>query len=90
MYRLSDRIEFIFRRFSGSPIDKSQAWWTSLKAALNTRNDLTHPKQKTEVSKEAVESALIAIISALDALYKAVYKKPYPPAVRGLASRMEF
>ena len=90
MYRLTDHIEFIFRRFFGNAIDKSQGWWVNLKAALNTRNDLIHPKQQTEVSKGAVEAALKAIIQTLGALYKAVYRRPYPPSTRGLNSTMDF
>ncbi len=90
IYRLTDRIEFIFRRFSGSPIDKSEKWWGDLKTALVTRNELTHPKQQAKVNILAVESALKAIIQSLDALYRAVYKKPYPPGPRGLDSTMTF
>lgn len=90
IFRLTDRIEFIFRRFSGKPIDKSALWWSSLKSALQTRNELTHPKEKTEIQQEAVENALLAIISTLDNLYKAVYKRPYPPTTRGLDSQMTF
>jgi hypothetical protein len=90
IFRLTDRIEFIFRKFSGKPIDKTAVWWSKLKTALATRNELTHPKEKTEIQVEAVESALLAIISTLDNLYRAVYKKPYPPMNRGLDSNMTF
>lgn len=90
IYRLTDRIEFIYRKFSGVPIDKSQKWWIALKAALSIRNELTHPKQETHISEEAIRSALLAIIETIDAIYRGVYRRPYPPAARGLNSSLTF
>lgn len=37
MYRLEDRYEFLYRRFSGAPVDKSSSWWPRLKASLAGR-----------------------------------------------------
>jgi hypothetical protein len=90
MWRLTDRMEFLFRRFSGAPLDKQEPWWGHLKAALNLRNDLAHAKQNILVSEIAVEQALKAVVDALDTLYRAVYRKPFPTAKRGLNSKMNF
>lgn len=90
MYRLTERIEFLYRRFSGEPLDKDQAWWGKLKTALSTRNELSHPKQHTPVTGQAVEQALQSILDALDAVYRGIYKKRYPARNRGLNSKMTF
>jgi hypothetical protein len=90
MYRLNERVEFIHRRFSGAPLDKTQAFWSQFKTALSLRNELTHPKQQTVLKEEAVAQALESILAVLDAIYRAVYKKPYPARKRGLASKMTF
>src|SRR6266849_4061023 len=44
MYRLEDRMEFLFSRFSRSPLDKQSSWWGQLQAAFLARNSLSHPK----------------------------------------------
>jgi hypothetical protein len=90
MYRLTERVEFLHRRFSGSPLDKSQPYWSQLKAALCSRNELTHPKQQTVMNDEAVKQALQSILDTLEAIYQAIYKKPYPARNRGLDSTMTF
>ncbi len=90
MYRLTERIEFLYHRFSGERLDKNLAWWGQLKAALNTRNDLSHPKQHTLVTEKSVEQALQSILDALNAIYQGIYKKPYPARNRALNSKMSF
>lgn len=90
MYRLEDRVQFLHRRFSGVAIDKSAGWWSSLKAGLDLRNKLTHPKEVPVIVESQTRQALEAIIETLDSLYKAIYKTPYPPARRGLQSSMLF
>lgn len=90
MYRLTERIEFIYRRFSGQPIDRTQPWWSRLKEGLAARNELSHPKQHTEITEELVDRSLQTILEALDAIYSAIYAKPYPLRKRGLTSTMTF
>lgn len=90
IYRLTERVEFLHRRFSGSPLDKSLSCWSQLKAGLACRNELTHPKQQTVVNYESVHQALQSILDTLDVIYQAIYKKPYPARNRGLDSTMTF
>ncbi len=88
--RLEDRIEFLYVRFSGAPMDKSARWWANLGAATKLRNELTHVKTVPKVSANAVQQAIEAIIGVLDALYNALYATKFPPASRGTKSRMNF
>ena len=90
MYRLEDRIQFLYRRFSGNPFDKDSLWWNNLKAGINTRNKLTHPKEMIPIPESMVKNSIQSIIDALDTLYKAIYNREYPPARRGLHSTMSF
>ena len=90
MHRLQDRMEFLFRRFSKNPLDKRSSWWGQLQAAFFARNSLSHPKAISNLTCSAVERALQSVIDALEALYKAVYKKPFPPQARGLDSTLDF
>jgi hypothetical protein len=89
-YRLTDRVEFLFARFSTTPIDKTESWWPKLRSAIQVRNQLTHPKQHSEITQQMVADAIKAIIDCLDALYQAIYSKAYPRGKRGLASTMNF
>ena len=64
MYRLEERFEFLYKRFSSKDLDKSAGWWTRLKGAMNHRNQLVHPKQPTSTTVEIAESAMESIIDA--------------------------
>lgn len=90
MARLEDRIEFLHVKFSGKPVDKGSVWWSRLNAATNLRNQLTHAKDIPVVTPHSVRSAIQAIIDALEALYQAIYRRSFPPANRGLQSRLNF
>lgn len=90
MVRLEDRVEFLHRRFSGSLIDHSETWWGALGAAVKLRNELTHPKGVPVITEPAVRRGIEAIIDTLNALYQAVYRRPFPAAHRGLQSRLSF
>jgi hypothetical protein len=90
MYRLEERLTFLHRRFSGSSFDKNAPWWAALNAATDMRNKLTHPKGIHALTVAGVRSAISAIIDTVDALYRAVYKKKFPAAARGLQSRLSF
>jgi len=90
MYRLSDRIEFLYRRFAGRPIDKNQVWWSRLQEALNSRNELSHPKKAGAFTVKMAKDALSGVVAAIDQLYRVVYKKPYPGFRRQLDSIFDF
>ena len=90
MNRLEERLTFLHKRFSGKSLDKNSAWWAALETAVSTRNKLTHPKGAHKVTVAGVKSALSAIVDAIDALYRAIYKKKFPAARRGLQSRLAF
>jgi hypothetical protein len=91
MARLEDRIDFLHTKFSGKPVERSSANWRGqLSSAINLRNRLTHVKDVPEISEADVKRAIEAIISALDALYRAIYKSKFPTAGRGLNSRLTF
>jgi hypothetical protein len=90
MVRLEDRIQFLHVRFSGKPIDRNQVWWSHLSEAAKFRNQLTHPKEMLVIKVDAVERAVQAIIDTIDALYQAIYKRPFPAAARGIDSTLIF
>lgn len=90
MYRLEDRIQFLYRTYSGKPLDRNSTWWAELKSGIDLRNRLVHPKEVQSVSVAAVERALQSIVDALNALYEGVYRAPYPAAKLGLSSRLSF
>ena len=90
MSRMEDRIEFLCRKFTGLPIDKQEIWWMQLKGATDLRNKLVHPKEAQNVTGTGVSLAMTAIISAIDALYRSIYKRPFPAANLGLQSRKTF
>jgi hypothetical protein len=88
-YRLEERFEFLCRRFQEPSLDKSETWWNHLKAGLEIRNAVTHPRTPRKVTEKDVTDALNAILEAVDVLFQAVYKKPYPGKGRRLESRLE-
>lgn len=92
IYRLDDRIQYIYRRFSSKKLDRNASWWSQLKTGLDIRNRLTHPKSQTvtPLNNKTAEQVLQAILDALTALYKAVYKRDFPAARRGLTSNLSF
>lgn len=90
MRRLEDRLEFLVRKYSGKPVDKDAGWWSDLKAGLHLRNALTHAREDQSVSIADVERCLGAVVDAISALYRAVYRAGYPPAGRKLDSTLDF
>jgi len=90
MHRLEDRILFMFARFTKSTLNKDTPWWTKLKASLKVRNQISHPKDVTKLTKQDVSTSIQAIVDCLDALYQAIYGKRLPAATRGLQSKLTF
>jgi hypothetical protein len=89
MARLEDRIQFLHAKFS-APLDRSKPLWSQLTEALALRNQLTHPKGIVSITVAAVSRAIQAIIDTLDGLYRAIYRKPFPAAGRGIQSKLTF
>lgn len=89
MFRLEDRYEFLYRRFQKQPLDKTAAWWSQLKMGLGLRNALTHPREPKVVTEKDVTDSLNAVLEAIDVLFKAVYRKPYPRKRRRLGSLIQ-
>lgn len=90
MVRLEDRIHFLHFKYSQKRIDKSAQWWSEFKAAADLRNRLTHPKAPPTINKSEVERAINSVINVLNVIFKAVYKREFPPANRGLNSTLDF
>lgn len=89
IYRLEDRVQFLFARFS-DPLNRLETWWSRFKSANTLRNELTHPKGVPSISVSRVQDAIEALIEVADRVYKAVYKKGLPAASRGLHSSLDF
>lgn len=90
MTRLEDRIQFLHTKFSSKPLDTSAPWWGRLGVASQLRNHLTHAKTIPTITESSVTAAVEAILQTLDALYKAIYKKPFPLAAMGLQTTLDF
>lgn len=88
--RLEDKLLLLHRIFSGKPLEKTAEWWSKLKAATDIRNKLTHPKAAQPITLVDARDALAAIISSIDELYKAIYKKGFPAAKMALDSHLNF
>ena len=90
IFRLEDRFEFIYRRFRKQSLNRADPWWGHLKAGLDIRNGITHPRSPRTVTEKDVTDSLNAVLEAIDVLFQAVYKKPYPGKGRRLDSLLEF
>lgn len=92
MYRLEDRLSYIFANFSlsGSQSPATSSWWPKLKAGIDLRNQLVHPKASLQLDTKVVAVALTAILDCLNALYQAVFGRPFPPHKRALQSVLTF
>ena len=88
MYRLLDRLEFIFVTFTKPGKPPREPWWTQVQKAIQLRNDIVHPKEAATVSEADVERSLKAILDCLNALYLGVFRKKLPAIGRGLTSHL--
>lgn len=89
--RLEDRVLFLCRRFSKTPIDRTAAFWGQFSEAARLRNSLTHPKTSLPtVGEAAVARALNALIELLNVMYLSLYRKKFPAHRRGISSRLSF
>lgn len=90
IYRLDDRIQFLYRRFSGKPLDRKLSWWSELQSAQKLRNKLAHPKDAPVIDERSVSHGLQSVLDTIGALYKAIYKRKFPGSSRGLQSSLLF
>lgn len=89
--RLEDRVLFLGRRFSRTPIDRSASYWGEFAEATKLRNNLTHPKATPiTIGEAAAKRSLTAIIELLNYLYLGIYRKKLPAYNRGLSSKLPF
>lgn len=84
MFRLEDRIEYLFAKFSTKPLERRSIYWGEFKLAVKLRNELTHPKTPPSITVGMVERALKAILDLLDAAHKGIYGGRYPSYNLGL------
>lgn len=91
MFRLVDRIEFIYRKFGHETINKAEVkWWAPLQNTIDKRNALVHAKEHLELSEEDLELSITNILEFLNCLYDALYKTNYPAYGRKLDSKLTF
>jgi hypothetical protein len=89
--RLDDRVLFLCRRFSATPIERKASYWGKFNEATRLRNKLTHPKGgHLNVTEAEVKNALGALIELLNVIYLAIYKKKLPAHSNGLMSKRTF
>lgn len=88
-FRLEDRLTFLFRRYGGTTLG-GFSWWSDLSQGIHARNDLVHPRMAVDLKDADVKRFLLAIVSALNDLYLAVFGKGHPSFGRGLQSTMTF
>ena len=51
--RLTDKIEFLFRKYNNSEVDLKADWYMKLKQSIDLRNKLVHPKEKVVITINA-------------------------------------
>lgn len=78
MYRLIDRIAFIYTKYSKKEIDDSDTWYTEIKQTIDLRNNLVHPKNTVQVTYSQVEKALWSVLYTVNGIFVAVYGKKVP------------
>lgn len=90
MFRMDDRIEYLLKRFSTTPLDKNARYWGEFKAATKLRNELTHPKTPPLINIDSTERALESILDLLDVMYKSIYKRRHPSYNLGMDTQITF
>jgi hypothetical protein len=91
IYRLTDRIEFLYFKFSGVKLNGgTEQWYGDLKNSIKLRNGLVHPKEEVRVTEGNTKLLLESVNSCLETISKCVYKKSFPFVSLGLQSRLTF
>ena len=78
MYRLIDRIAFIYSKYSKKGTDDTDTWYMEIKQTIDLRNDLVHPKNIVQVTYPQVERALWSILNTVNEIFLAVYGRKVP------------
>jgi hypothetical protein len=86
MYRLEDRLQFLFKRFTKLQNPTSETWWAPVATLVDLRNKVVHAKASPTLNASTVERGLQAILECLNDLYKGLFRKGYPGLGRGLDS----
>lgn len=86
--RITDRVEFLYSKFTGHRLDGKCLWYSNLKQSIDLRNKLVHPKESIQITSKQVESALLSVIETINELYKAVYRKDFPSYKRGIVPKL--
>jgi hypothetical protein len=86
MFRLTDRIEYLYRRYKRKELTDKLQWWQSLKNGIELRNKLVHPKDMVEISERQLKNTLEGTIKCIDVLFRIIYKKRFPKSSHGLNS----
>lgn len=86
--RISDRIEFLYYKFTGQKLDGTFQWYTNLKSSIDLRNKLVHPKEDIQVTIPQVETAILSVMDTINELYIAVYKRKLPSYERGVSPKL--
>lgn len=89
MARITDRIEFLYYKFTGKKLNGSILWYMQLKQSIDLRNKLVHPKEYVTITETTVERALLSVMETVNQLYLIIYKKKFPTYDWGLTARRE-
>ena len=76
--RLTDRIEFLYFKYTGKNLDGTTQWYAELKQGIKIRNELVHPKGNVTLTIKQVENVITSVIETVNELYKVVYKTKFP------------
>lgn len=87
MYRLIDRIAFIYTKYSMKEIEETDIWYMEIKQTIDLRNNLVHPKVVVHVTYNQIEKALWSVLNTVNELFLAVYKKKVPIYNYGIQAR---
>lgn len=85
--RITDRIEFLYYKYTRRKLSGNYQWYASLKQNIDLRNKLVHPKEHIQLTVKQVEAAVLSVITAINELYNAVYKRKFPAFDRGITPK---
>lgn len=90
MYRVIDRIEFLYYKFSGKSIISTDLWYQNIKQSISLRNSLVHPKNLVAIDEKQTAQTLQAILDTVNQLYLSIYRRGLPIYRKGLQSNLSF
>ena len=85
--RITDRIEFLYYKYTGKKLDGNYPWYATLKQSIDLRNKLVHPKEHIQLTIKQVETSVLSVVNTINELYIAVYKHKLPVVDRGITSK---